>query len=585
MCHLYRSGAEGGRDRRLAAPARRQARPRATRRPEARPSGQEIRIHRGTGARIVVTGDATFGSNDPARVRRGAVNVGEVAATVAVEAGTVAFAIGEDGATRAFDTKGPEGADLCRVRLWRLGGYLIAADNMMCGGMCHVHRRLSPRRSVTVDTYPPPKQMRYHGAAHMRPTRMGGAPVQREEINMFEKSSDRTMPLIQRRLLLMMTGAASIGSLLLPQVGTHAAEGAMFVYVGSYTKDPPGGGNNNPVGLSVFRFDPATGALTPVQQVKSANPSFVALDPSHRFLYVINEIDDYQGQKTGSAEAYSIDPNTGMLTLLNRQSVGGPIPAHLTTDPDGKFLVVANYIGGNFVVLPIAADGRLDPVSNQVVEHGSGPNKQRQEAPHPHIVTYDPAGKHIAAADLGIDKVMTFRLDNGRLERVSEASVAPGAGPRHIAFRLDGKVMYVTNELNATVTAFAYDPATGTIGKELQTISTEPAGYDGPHSTAEIAVHPSGKFLYVSNRGYNSIIGYRIDPATGMLSVIGHAKEGVSYPRNFAIDPGGKWLYVANQKGDTIVQFEVDQESGALKPTGQVAASITPVVMVFRPAG
>jgi 6-phosphogluconolactonase (cycloisomerase 2 family) len=385
---------------------------------------------------------------------------------------------------------------------------------------------------------------------------------------------------------LMATGAAGVATAMLPAGMVRAAgtSGPMFVYVGSYTNDPPGGGNNNPVGFSVFKFDPTTGKLSPVQQVKSANPSFLALDPSHRFLYVINEIDDYEGQKTGSVEAYAIDPATGEVKLLNRQSVGGPIPAHLITDPSGRHLIVANYIGGNFVVLPIGEDGRLGPISGEIKDSGSGPNKARQEAPHPHIVTFDPAGRHIATADLGIDKVQIFRLNDGGLARVSEASVAPGAGPRHIAFHLSGQVLYVVNELGATVTAFAYDPATGQIGKELQTISTEPAGYDGPHSTAEIAVHPSGKFLYASNRGYNSIVGYRIDPATNLLSVIGHAKQGVNFPRNFAIDPSGKWLYVANQKGDTIVQFEIDPESGELKPTGQVTQSITPVAIVFRPA-
>ena len=181
--------------------------------------------------------------------------------------------------------------------------------------------------------------------------------------------------------------------------------------------------------------------------------------------------------------------------------------------------------------------------------------------------------------------VQIFRLSDGGLVRVSEAPVAPGAGPRHIAFDLGSRRLYVLNELNATVTAFAYDPVTGQIGKELQTISTEPAGYNGPHSTAEIAVHPSGKFLYASNRGHNSIVGYRIDPSTGLLSVIGFAAQGVNFPRNFAIDPSGKWLYVANQKSNTIVQFEINPETGELKPTGQVTPSITPVAIVFRTAG
>ena len=224
-------------------------------------------------------------------------------------------------------------------------------------------------------------------------------------------------------------------------------------------------------------------------------------------------------------------------------------------------------------------------MSAEVKDTGSGPNKNRQEAPHPHSVVFDPAGHFIAAADLGIDKVQVFRLTDGGLARVSEASVAPGAGPRHIAFDLGGKRFYVVNELNATVTGFSYDPGTGQIGKELQTVSTEPAGYNGPHSTAEIAVHPAGKFVYASNRGHNSIVGYQIDPSTGLLSVIGFATQGVNFPRNFAIDPSGKWLYVANQKGDTIVQFEINPQTGELTPTGQVTSSITPVAIVFRTAG
>jgi len=292
----------------------------------------------------------------------------------------------------------------------------------------------------------------------------------------------------------------------------------------------------------VFRFDPQTGALTLVQQVPSANPSFVALDPSNRFLYVVNEIDDYEGKKSGSIEAYAIDPDAGTLKLLNRQSLNSPIPAHLAVDPTGRQVVVANYIGGDFVVLPIETGGGLRPVSGVLKDSGTGPNKDRQEAPHPHSVVFDPGGQFIAAADLGIDKVQTFRLANGGLERVSEASVAPGAGPRHLAFSHDGKLLYVIDELTATITMFAYDPATGKIGQSLQTVSTEPPGYSGPHSTAEIAVHPSGKFLYGSNRGAQSIVGYRIDPATGKLSVIGFANQGVNFPRNFAIDPSGKWL-------------------------------------------
>jgi 6-phosphogluconolactonase len=390
---------------------------------------------------------------------------------------------------------------------------------------------------------------------------------------------------IERRKVLA-DGAAGATLLAMPGAALAAdADKPTYIYVGSYTKDPPGGGSNNPIGLSVFRFDPQTGALAPLQQVPSANPSFVALDPSKRFLYVTNEIDDYEGKKSGSIEAYAINPDVGTLKLLNRQSLNSPIPAHLAVDPTGRYVVVANYIGGDFVVLPIEADGRLGPVSGVLKDTGSGPNKDRQEAPHPHNVVFDQDGRFIVAADLGIDKVQTLRLANGGLERVSEASVAPGAGPRHLAFSRNGKTLNVIDELNATITVFDYDPTTGKIGPIVQTISTEPPGYSGPHSTAEIAVHPSGKFLYGSNRGAQSIVGYRIDPATGKLSVIGFANQGVNFPRNFVIDPSGKWLYVANQKGDNIVQFQINPETGELKPTGQITTSITPVAMVFRTPG
>lgn len=389
------------------------------------------------------------------------------------------------------------------------------------------------------------------------------------------------------RRTVLAAGVAGAALLVLPHAVTQAADTAKptYVYVGSYTKDPPGGGSNNPVGVSVFRFDPQTGALTPVQQVPSANPSFVALDPSRRFLYVVNEIDDFEGHRSGSIEAYAIDADAGTLTLLNRQALNSPIPAHLVVDPTGQHVVVANYIGGDFVVLPVGKDGRLGPVSGVLKDSGSGPDKERQEGPHPHNVVFSPDGRFIAAADLGIDKVQTFRLADGGLQQVSEASVAPGSGPRHVAFSHDSKTLYVINELNATVAAFSYDPASGGIGQIVQTISTEPPGYSGPHSTAEIAVHPSGRFIYGSNRGAQSIVGYRIDPASGKLAVIGFANQGVNFPRNFAIDPGGRWLYVANQKGDTIVQFEIDPKTGELKPTGQVTPSITPVAIVFRTPG
>ena len=393
----------------------------------------------------------------------------------------------------------------------------------------------------------------------------------------------------------VMAGAASVASVAvaggLPLVVAGADE-ARFAYVGTYTANPPGGGGSLPaVGISVFRV--AAGALTLVQVVPSANPSFLALHPTQRFLYAINEIADYGGQKTGSVEAYAIDPTTGMLTLLNRQATAGAIPAHLAVAPDGRTLVIANYVGGNFVALPIGADGALGPVTNAIQDTGSGPNTARQAAPHPHCVAFDPSGRYIAAADLGIDMVRIFRLDAaGALVAVSEAATAAGAGPRHLAFGPDGRFLYVVSELNATITVFPYAAASGTLGGAIQTISTVPANFVGTKSTAEIVVHPSGRFLYNSNRGQpdattpeaNAIVGYAIDGATGKLTLIGYTTAGITYPRNFALDPTGTWLYACNQQADTIVQFRIDGATGQLNATGQVTPTPTPVCLVFASA-
>jgi 6-phosphogluconolactonase (cycloisomerase 2 family) len=368
---------------------------------------------------------------------------------------------------------------------------------------------------------------------------------------------------------------------------------ARFAYVGTYTREAPGGGGTaTPVGISVYAVAPGSGALSLVQTVESDNPSFLALDPTQNVLYAVNEIDDFDGGGNGSVEAYTIDPTTGEITLINREDSGGSIPAHLAVDPTGSNVVVAHYVGGNFTVLPIRDDGGVDPVSDTVQNTGSGPNLERQEAPHPHAVVFDPAGGFAVTADLGIDTIQVFRLDTttGQLEQVAEATVAPGAGPRHLAFSPDGNILYVINELDATVTVFPFDSATGQIGAEIQTISTVPEDFDGTKSTAEIAVHPSGQFVYGSNRGFpdstspvaDSIAGYSVDQTTGELTLIGHTTEDMDFPRNFAIDPTGTWVYVCNQQGDSIVQFLIDQATGDLNPTGEVTESPTPVCIVFK---
>ena len=386
-----------------------------------------------------------------------------------------------------------------------------------------------------------------------------------------------------------------------PTVGTPVAPatpvasgGARFAYVGTYTTGAPGGSGQLPSeGISVFAVD-AAGALTLVQTVPSANPSFLALSVDQSVLYAINEIADFEGGENGSVESYTIDSTTGELTLINRVDSGGAIPAHLAVDPSGSFLVVANYVGSNFVVLPIEGGGGLGQVSGVVQQSGTGPNEERQEAPHPHAVVFDPAGGFVAGADLGIDQIATFQIDTatGDLALVNEIAAAAGAGPRHLAFHPSGSYLYAINELNATVTAYAYDVATGAIGPEIQAISTVSDDFEGTKSTAEIFVHPSGLFLYGSNRGIpdapsaeaNSIVAYSIDQATGELTLIGWATEGIEFPRNFAIDPTGTWLYACNQQVDSIVQFAIDLATGELSATGQVTTSPTPVCLVFKSA-
>lgn len=361
-----------------------------------------------------------------------------------------------------------------------------------------------------------------------------------------------------------------------------AAGGApTYAYVSTNGISSPG--VTNPVGLSVFRLDPKSGTLTQVQQVRDAYPSWIVVDPSRRFLHACYALSNGT-QLVGQVEAYAIDPRTGTLQFLNEVSMGATGPAQLVIAPDGRHAVVANYYYGQFVVLPIGVDGRFGPVSGAWTDTGSGPNP-RQDSAHPHAVVFDPRGRFLGTADLGNDKLQTFRLVGGGLERVSEVSVPSGMGPRHIVFSHDSMTLYVIGELNGNIMAFAYDSATGKIGRPLQTVPTAPPSYTGTPSGAEIALHPSGNFLYGSNRGSQTVTAYRIDHSTGKLSVIGYATQGVSGPTNFAIDPSGRWLYVNSNTGNDIVQFSINRRTGELNPTGQETPLFAPNVMAFRTGG
>lgn len=376
-----------------------------------------------------------------------------------------------------------------------------------------------------------------------------------------------------------------------PFGAAQAADAAVprFAYAGCYTRNAPGGssGRGKPVGISMLGVDPKTGGLSLRGTVASDNPAFLAMHPNGKFVYALNEVADYEGKGVGSVEAYAIDEQSGDLKLINRQALSGPIPAQLTVDSSGRFLIVALYVGAAYDVLALNADGSIGAVVQTIPQTGSGPH-ERQKAPHPHAVQLDPAGRFLATADLGTDTLQTYSVGSDGLHKVSEVKLTPGSGPRHVAFHPDGRWLFAICELTATIRTLPYDSGTGKLGGEVASVSTVPADFAGDKSTAEILVHPSGKFLYGSNRRFadhpmaDSIVAFGIDDAKGTLRPIGYATEKMGFPRSFNFDPAGRWLYAVNQKGDSIVQFAIDPAKGGLTPTGQSLELPTPCGLVFK---
>lgn len=355
-----------------------------------------------------------------------------------------------------------------------------------------------------------------------------------------------------------------------------------LVFVGTYTQPLPHV-DARATGIDVHRMDGATGTLTHLGTTTGiANPSFLTLDAQRALLFAVQEIDQFDGQPGGAVSAYSIDVSTGRLALINQQPTHGVHPCYVSTDRSGRWLLTANYGSGSVSVLPIGADGALGPAT--AVTRHSGPANVRGAA-HTHAILEDPAGAFVLVPDCGLDRIYVYRLDTagGTLEPHDPpwAALPREAAPRHLAFHPAGGYVYCITESASTIVVFAYDTLAGAL-REIQTVSTLPPDGTGRNACADIHVHPSGRFLYGSNRGHDSIAIFAIDPATGLLSPRGHVPSGGRTPRNFAIDPSGTFLLAANQDSDTIVTFHIDTVTGALDP-GPVNHSPTPVCLqLFR---
>jgi len=356
-----------------------------------------------------------------------------------------------------------------------------------------------------------------------------------------------------------------------------SGQGKYLVYVGTYT-------DHGSKGIYAYRFDSSTGKMTSLGlAAETTEPSFLAVDSSGRFLYAVNETETYNGQPTGAVSAFAIQPDAGKLSLLNQVSSRGTDPAHITLDRTGKYALVANYTSGSVAVFALLKDGRLGEVTSFVQHKGSSVNPERQKGPHAHAVALSPDNRFAVVADLGLDELLVYSFDAakgtlGTQPQVVKAS--PGAGPRHLVFSKEGRFLYMLNEMQSSVVAYSYDAASGAL-HELQTISSLPKGFSGENTAAEIEIDPSGKFLFASNRGDDSIAVFVIDSHTGMLTRVETDSTGGKTPRNFAIDPTGSWLLAANQDSDNIVVFRLDPKTGHLKPTGDVVQLPSPVCLKF----
>jgi 6-phosphogluconolactonase len=364
---------------------------------------------------------------------------------------------------------------------------------------------------------------------------------------------------------------------------------SLLLYVGTYSepirfasgKVLDGGGR----GIHIFRLDASAGTLTEVAApAPSRNPSYLAFDPSRRFLYAVSELKEFEGSFGGGASAFALDRKSGALAPLNTVATHGTDPCHLAVDRSGRHLLIANYSSGHVTVLPIRPDGALGDASQVIAHVGSSVDPVRQTGPHPHHVVLDDAGARAFVADLGLDKIVAYRFDPtcGKLTPDDPPFVAmpAGSGPRQTVLNPSGGNAYVLNELGSSVTVCSYDARSGRLVPG-RTVSTLPHGFSGRSTCAEAQIAPSGKFLYASNRGHNSLTIFAIEAGGGDLRPLGHVATGGAIPRCFDLSPSGNFLAAANQDSNNVVLFRVDPKNGGLTPTGSIAPVGTPVCVRF----
>ncbi|WBO86228.1 lactonase family protein [Hymenobacter yonginensis] len=387
-----------------------------------------------------------------------------------------------------------------------------------------------------------------------------------------------------RRHFLKLTGLTLVG---LP-LGLSGCAAALtgrsrpdyLVYVGTYAKAEADS-------IFLYRLNATTGALTRLRAEKGGpNPTYIALDTKRQHLYAANEVDEFQGAKSGFVSAFAIDRRTGGLMLLNQQLSGGGGPCYVSIAGSNQATLVANYGGGSVSLLPLAPDGKLQPSAATAQYRGSGPVKNRQGEPHAHCILPDPANRFAFAVDLGTDQVLGYQLAaNGSQWTPLPApafTTQPGAGPRHLTFHPNGCWAFLINELACSITALTYDTTAGTF-RELHTVPTLPAGFTAPNTCADIHVHPNGRFVYATNRGHDSLAVFAIAPDSGRLTLVEHVSTQGKTPRNFAIDPSGAILLVANQNSNNIATYTINAQTGRLTPTGVVVEVPAPVCLQVVP--